>query len=306
MLSSMKLLPVGDGRMYIDLSKVTARVHAKGARYYKSENEIWVRKEARRPAGEVISEQEAFIAFMNAGRFREAGENFPKLFADGAKVRAEIERSATPSPPKKWHIFRFAAVAALLILVGVYIGLIVTGTISASRQISIANLVVILVVLIMAAILIWPQVLSSVQEFGVGGLNIKLAGQVQEIKVSQQGLKETQESHSKDLGEIRLILKSLVTESERKHLKKLAGGTAVNYKKSNALERELRHLRDIGFIEPKEDPQEDRRRIGHLPQTFDLGFYFVITKQGIEYIKRMETLEAPAGSSPARPDGANG
>lgn len=299
MLSSMKLLPVGDGRTYIDLGKVTAKVHVPGAKYYKSENEIWVRKETRCPAGQVISEQEAFMAFMNAGRFKEAGENFPKLFADGAKVKVEIERSVTPPPPKKWPIFRFAAVAMLLILAGVYIGLIVTGTISASRQISIANLVVIVVVLIIVAILIWPQVLGSVQEFGVGGLNIKLAGQVQEIKATTEG-------HTKDLGEIRLILQSLVTESERKHLKKLAGGTAINYKYTNALLRELRHLRDIGFIELKKDPQGNRPRIGKLPQTFDLGSYLAITKQGNEYIKRMDKLDASAGTSPARPDGANG
>jgi hypothetical protein len=97
-----------------------------------------------------------------------------------------------------------------------------------------------------------------------------------------------------------------VTESERKHLKKLAGGTAVNYKYTNALLRELRHLRDIGFIELKKDPQGNRPRIGKLPQTFDLGSYLAITKQGNEYIKRMDKLDASAGTSPARPDGANG
>ena len=125
------------------------------------------------------------MAFMNAGRFREAGENFPKLFADGAKVEVVIERPVTPSQPKKWPIYRFAAGATLLILVGVYIGLIVTGTISASRQISVTNLVVILVALIIVAILIRPQVLSNVQEFGLGGLNIKLQGQLKELNTKK-------------------------------------------------------------------------------------------------------------------------
>ncbi len=308
MLSSMKLLPVGDGRTYIDLGKVTAKVHVPGAKYYKSENEIWVRKETRCPAGQVISEREAFMAFMNAGRFKEAGENFPKLFADGAKVKVEIERSVTPPPPKKWPIFRFAAVATLLILAGVYIGLIVTGTISASRQISIANLVVIVVVLIIVAILIWPQVLGSVQEFGVGGLNIKLAGQVQEIKATTEGHTKDLADHTKDLAEIQFILASLVTTSERKHLNKLADGTATNYRYSNALLRELRRLRDIGLIKQKMDPQGNKDRIGKLrrvQQPFDLGSYLDITPRGNEYITRINEAEASAGS-PARPDGANG
>lgn len=301
MLSSMKLLPVGDGRTYIDLGKITAKVHVPGAKYYKSEDEIWVRKESRRPAGQVISEQEAFMAFMNAGRFREAGENFPKLFADGAKVEVVIERPVTSAQPKKWPIFRFAAGAALLILVGVYIGLIITGTISASRQISVTNLVVILVVLIIVAILIRPQVLSNVQEFGLGGLNIKLQGQIKELK-------ETTADHTENLNDIQLILASLVTTSERKHLNKLANRTAINYRYSDVLLRELRRLRDIGLIEQKMDPQGNKGRIGklrHVPQPFDLRSYVAITPRGEEYIKRINEAEASAGS-PARPDGANG
>jgi hypothetical protein len=299
----MKLLPVGDGRTYIDLGKVTAKVRVPGAMYYKSEDEIWVRKDSRRPAGQVISEQEAFMAFMNAGRFREAGQNFPKLFADGAKVEVVIERPATPSQPKKWPISRFAAGAALLILVGVYIGLIVTGTISASRQISVTNLVVILVVLIIVAILIRPQVLSNVQEFGLGGLNIKLQGQLKELK-------ETQEDHTENLNDIQFILASLVTISERKHLNKLANGTATNYRYSDALLRELRRLRDIGLIEQKQkmDPQGNKYRIGkllRLTEPFDLGSYVDITPRGNEYIRRINEAEASAGS-PARRDGANG
>jgi len=299
----MKLLPVGDGRTYIDLGKVKAKVRVPGAKYYKSEDEIWVRKDSRRPAGQVISEQEAFMAFMNAGRFKQAGDNFPKLFADGAKVEVVIERPVTPSQPKKWPIFRFAAGATLLILVGVYIGLIVTGTISTSRQISVANLVVIVVVLVSVAILIRPQVLSNVQELGLGGLNIKLREQIDQLK-------KTQDDHTENITDIQLILASLVTTSERKHLNKLANGTATNYRYSDALLRELRHLRDIDLIEQKQkvDPQGKKYRIGRLlraRQPFDLGSYVVVTPRGNEYIRRINEAEASTGG-PAGPDGANG
>ena len=294
----MNLLPVGDARTYIDLDKVLAEVHVPGAEYYKSEDGIWVRKESRRPTGQAVSEQEAFKAFMNAGRFAEAGRNFPKLFADGAKVTVVIEQPMMPSARKKWLVFRFAAGAIIFILVAVYIGLIVTGTISASRQISVANLVVIVVGLIIVAIMIWPQALSNVQEFGVGGLSFKMREQLQEIQ-------ETQKDHTRNLEEIHFILESLVTTSEMSHLRKLANRTAVNYKRSPALLMELRRLRAVGLIEPKKDQSGNKYRIGHLPPTFDLGFYMDITERGNDYMKRIKEMEAPASTS-AGPDGANG
>ena len=292
----MNLLPVGDARTYIDLDKVLAEVHVPGAEYYKSEDGIWVRKESRRPTGLTVSEQEAFKAFMTAGRFAEAERNFPKLFADGAKV--VIEQPVMPSARKKWPVFRFAAGAIVFILVAAYIGLIVTGTISASRQISVANLVVIVVGLIIVAIMIWPQALSNVQEFGVGGLSVKMREKLQEIQ-------DTQKDHTKNLEEIHFILESLVTTSEMSHLRKLANRTAANYKRSPALLMELRRLRDVGLIEPKKDQSGNKHRIGHLPPTFDLGFYMDITERGNDYIKRIKDMEAPASSS-AGPDGASG
>jgi hypothetical protein len=298
MLSSMNLLPVGDGHTYIDRDKVLAEVHVPGAEYYKSEDGIWVRKESRRPTGQTVSEQEAFKAFMTAGRFAEAGRNFPKLFAEGAKVAVVIEQPVLPPARKKWSIFRFAAGAIVFILVAAYIGLIVTGTISASRQISVANLVVIVVGLIIVAIMIWPQALSNVQEFGVGGLSVKMREQLQEIQ-------DTQKDHTKNLEEIHFILESLVTTSEMSHLRKLANRTAANYKRSPALLMELRRLRDVGLIEPKKDQSGNRHRIGHLPPTFDLGFYIDITERGNDYIKRIKDMEAPASTS-AEPDGASG
>jgi hypothetical protein len=294
----MNLLPVGDGRTYIDLDKVTVKVHLPGAEYYKSEAGIWVRKESRRPTGQVILEQEAFKAFMNTSRFTEAGEYFPKLFADGAEVAVVTEQPVMTPTRNKWPIFRFAAGATVLILVAVYVGLIVTGTISAGRQISVANLVVIVVGLIIVAIMIRPQVLSNVQEFGVGGLSVKMREQLQEIQ-------DTQKDHTKNLEEIHFILESLVTTSEMSHLKKLANRTAANYKRSPALLMELRRLRDVGLIELKKDQSGNKYRIGHLPSTFDPGFYIDITERGNDYIKRIKDMEDP-GDTSARPDGASG
>lgn len=294
----MDLLPVGDGRMYIDLDKVVAKARLQGAKYYLSEDRVWVRKESRRPTGQVVSEQEAFMAFMNAGRFEEAEKYLPKLFADGAKVTVVIEQPVTPPVSRKGQTLRFAAGAIAFILIAAYVGLVVSGTISASRQISVANLVVIVVGLIIAAILIWPQMLSNVQEFGVGGLNVKMRAQLREIQ-------NTQKDQTKNLEEIHFILESLVTTPEMKHLSKLANRTPANYKRSDTLIMELRRLRAAGLIEPKKDQSGNKSRIGKLPPAFELGLYIDITERGKDYIKRVNEMEGPASTS-ARPNSVSG
>lgn len=298
MLSSMNLLPVGDGRTYIDLDKVLAEIHVPGAEYYKSEDGIWVRKESRRPTGQAISGQEAFKAFMNASRFAEAKKYFPELFEDGAKVEVEIEQPAVPSSPKKWRILRFTAGAIAFLLVAVYIGFVIAGKISTSRQISVTNLVVIVVGLVIVAILVRPQVLSNIQEFGVGGLSVKMRQQLTEIQ-------NTQMDQGKNLEEIHFILESLVTSSEMSHLRKLANHSTANYKRKPELVAELRRLRAVGLIEPKKDQSGNKYRIGSLPPRFDLGFYLEITERGNDYMKRIKDMEAPSGTS-AQPDGASG
>jgi hypothetical protein len=293
----MNLLPVGDGRMYIDLDK-TVKVDVPGAEYYLSAGGIWVRKDSRGPAGRVVSEQEAFMAFMNASKFAEAKKYLPKLFADGAKVGGVIEQPVLPPAPKKGQMFRFAAGAIAFILVALYIGLIVSGTISASRQISVANLVVIVAGLLIVAILIWPQVLGNIQEFGVAGLSVKMRDKLQEIQ-------DTQKDQTKNLEEIHFILESLVTTPEMKHLTKLANRTAVGYRRNDALIIELRRLHAAGLIEPKKDQSGNKYRIGKLPQmphTFDLGSYLDITERGRDYIKRVNDMGGPTSTS-AGPNG---
>lgn len=294
----MNLLPVGDGRTYIDVDKATTKVRLSRVRYYKSEDGVWVRKESRHLTGQVISEQEAFKAFMNANRFAEAEKYFPKLFEDGAKVTVVIEQPVMPRNPGKWRILRFAAGGIAFLLVAVYIGFVVAGKISASRQISVTNLVVIVVGLTVIAILIRPQVLSNIQEFGVAGLSVKMRKQLNEIQ-------DTQKDQGKNLEEIHFILESLVTKSEMSHLRKLANHSTANYKLNPTLMAELRRLRDVGLIEARKDQSGDKYRIGRLPPTFDLGFYVEITERGDDYIKRIKDSEAPESTS-ARRDSTSG
>ena len=304
--SSMNLLPVGDGGTYIDLDDLEAEVALPGVTYYKSKKDrVWIRKETGALTSHIATDREVFKAFMNARRFDQAKKYFQEFFEEGATVTVVTGPPKAPSKDSKiWRLLRFAASGIALLLLGAYITyiiLILMGKISASRQVTITNLVVIVVVLVIIAILIRPQVLSNVQEFGVGSLNVKMREQLKQIQ-------DTQQDQGRNLEEIHFILKTLVTTSEMSHLRKLASGRATNYKRSAALVTELRRLRDVGLIEikEKEDGSNKKQRIGDLPDDrFALADYVEITPRGNEYIQRIRELEAPV-STPARLDGASG
>jgi pentatricopeptide repeat protein len=300
----MNLLPVGDGRTYIDLDDLEAEVALPGVTYYKSnKDQVWIRKETGALTSHIATDSEVFKAFMNAGRFEKAKKYFQELFEKGATVTAVTEPVKAPPPdPKIWRLLRIAASAIALLLLGAYIAyivLVLMGKISASRQVTITNLVVIVVVLIIIAILIRPQVLSNVQEFGVGSLSVKMREQLKDIQ-------NTQKDQGRNLEEIHFILKTLVTTSEMSHLRKLANGRATNYKLSPALVAELRRLRDVGLIESKAKEEGRKQRIGDLPSSrFNLADYVEITPRGNEYINRIREMEAPPSTSTDR-DGASG
>ena len=296
----MNLLPVGDGRTYIDLDDLEAEVALPGVTYYKSNKDrVWIRKETGALTSHIATDSEVFKAFMNAGRFEKAKEYFQKLFEEGATVTAATEQGEAPPPgPKIWRLLRLAASGIALLLLGAYIAylvLVLAGKISASRQVTITNLVVIVVVLIIIGILIRPQVLSNVQEFGFGSLSVKL-----------KEIQDTQKDQGRNLEEIHFILKTLVTTSEMSHLRKLANGRATNYKLSPALVTELRRLRDVGLIQSKGREKGVKPRIGDLPSSrFNLADYVEITPRGNEYINRIREMEAPSSTSAER-DGASG
>jgi len=76
-------------------------------------------------------------------------------------------------------------------------------------------------------------------------------------------------------GESRESAKDLPA-AELDHLRKMRDQPTVTYKRSPGLQKELRHLRDLGLI-------KNRKPIADLPDSFQLNQYFDITDKGKAY-----------------------
>lgn len=68
---------------------------------------------------------------------------------------------------------------------------------------------------------------------------------------------------------------------EIRHLLNLRDRPAMNYKTQGILKRELRHLRDLGYI-------SNAQPIQTLPEEFELAKLFSLTKKGKDYLKEFD------------------
>jgi hypothetical protein len=281
----MNLLPLGDGSTYIDLSTADC-FKVSGVTYCRSQYGVWACSEDEGGPGQVITERDAFKAFINANMPTEAEKFFPKLFAEGLKVEAmtEPDPEAVDAMPK--HPWRFVFGGLVVLLIAAYVVATVIGKIPASRQISLGGLAVIVVGAVLIIALFQPQWIRDVQRLQVGGFRLDMQQRLQEIQ-------DTQKDQGKNLDEIHFILVSLVTSSEMKHLKDLDRGSTANYKLTPTLLAELRRLRDVGLIEPI----RKNYKLARLPTIFDLADYVRLTKRGNEYLGRVGTTVIPPSAS---------
>lgn len=84
-----------------------------------------------------------------------------------------------------------------------------------------------------------------------------------------------------------LLVSSLLSHYELKHLRKLANDEPFPYTKQRPFVQELRHLRALGFIE-----NLPNKTISSMPETGNLKDYLKITDQGSEYLKKREQAES--------------
>ena len=276
----MDLLLVGDGSTYIDLSEAKG-FDVGGVAYYRAENGVWVRKEPKNSLGQAIPELEAFKIFMSARMLADAEEYFPELYEKGFKVEVTTEPNASPADATTRHLWQFALGGLVGLALVAYVVATIMGRIPASRQISLGTVGIIAIVVVAIALLLRPQLVRNIQRFEFGTFKLELRDRLRELQ-------DTQEDHSKNLGEIRFILEALVTSSEMSHLKTLAYGAPSNYKRNATLLAELRRLRAIGLIRPK-------GKIGQLPATFNLAKHAELTRRGSYYLSRVENTESPPG-----------
>jgi hypothetical protein len=83
-----------------------------------------------------------------------------------------------------------------------------------------------------------------------------------------------------------LIINSLLSEYELKHLSVLANNESLSFTKQRSFEQELRHLRAFGFIE-----NLPGTTISGMPETGDLRDYVKITQRGRDYLQKREQVK---------------
>jgi hypothetical protein len=77
------------------------------------------------------------------------------------------------------------------------------------------------------------------------------------------------------------INSSELPRPELTHLRNLRDQPATKYRTSGTLKKELRHLRDLGYINNKQP-------IHTLPEEFELAQFFSLTDKGENYLKEYE------------------
>jgi hypothetical protein len=86
-------------------------------------------------------------------------------------------------------------------------------------------------------------------------------------------------------GESRNSLTDLPS-AELVHLRNLRDQPTITYTRGGGLQRELRHLRDLGLI-------KNRKPIAELPATFQLNQSFDLTEKGKDYLQDMASSPDP-------------
>jgi hypothetical protein len=101
-----------------------------------------------------------------------------------------------------------------------------------------------------------------------------------------QRLTLLEQQMAENKSEKELIINSLLSEYELKHLYSLEKNESFSFTKQRSFEQELRHLRAFGFIE-----NLPGKTISGMPETGELRDYVKITQRGRDYLKKREHVD---------------
>ena len=104
----------------------------------------------------------------------------------------------------------------------------------------------------------------------------------QSLPFTLKRIEDEQRQQRHELEMIRFIISHLINQYEVMHLEQLAGDAPFPFEKRISFDQELRHLRDIGFVEncPGVSPS-----IAQLPHRGDdLRRFFRLTERGRQYL----------------------
>jgi hypothetical protein len=169
-----------------------------------------------------------------------------------------------------WPVVVFTA--TLLIVISLIVRLFVAAEVSVALVIAIAAV---------AGLLVLSPRVFELAELTISkeGLVAKIREMEHKVESAKQGVKETEKK-------IDQLFAYTMSDAMFGNLRKLATGAFGHYRNNGGLRRELRHLRDIGYIAVK-------GHIGDLPdEGGNLSDFVTITPVGKEFVALREALEA--------------
>src|SRR6266404_3418702 len=183
--------------------------------------------------------------------------------------------TSAKSPKPGWRVHRGLRIVIAVLLLAVVLAYsvgVVSGVIADSRKIDAVHFTLIVVTVLVASILVQPELLERFKRFKVSGFELEMLEKVQE-KQAEQG---------SQLEDIRLMLPLLLPETERRHLLALDRGKTGGYRGTNALRAELRRLRTKRY-KPVGDMKDDL--------VFDLADSVELTSLGKRWVRRIKEIE---------------
>lgn len=185
------------------------------------------------------------------------------------------------SPKPGWRVHRGLRIVIAVLLLAVVLAYsvgVVSGVIAESRKIDAVHFTLIVATVLVASILVQPELLERFKRFKLSGFELEMLEKVQEKQAEQDG----------QLEDIRLMLPLLLPETERRHLLALDRGKTSGYRGTNALRAELRRLRSIGLLRTKR-----YKPVGDMKDdlVFDLADSVELTSLGKRWVRRIKEIE---------------
>jgi MFS superfamily sulfate permease-like transporter len=176
------------------------------------------------------------------------------------------------APPMWWAAFLSIALVETLLVVKFF-------TEKTSGELLIA------IVIIAVLLIISPRIADLVAiTLSKDEMSLKLKEVERDLTQAQTKIAQTKEELEKTKQRIDQLFLLSMSEPMYQNLKKIATGKFGSYKKSKALERELYHLRDVGYV--------DIVAIQAIPpEGEELSKHVKVTKTGEDFVKLRELIE---------------
>ena len=175
--------------------------------------------------------------------------------------------------PRRLPFMRYVIAVGVLVFIAFYSVGIVAGKIPPQRKLVGADVAILLVGVLIAAVLLQPEILDRLTHFKLGSLEFEL-----------QQLQKNQKTQENELNDVRFALTLLLQDRERGHLANLKTGATQNYIGNHDLRSELRRLRTLGLLANIGDRKVAEIKDG---QKIDLANFVQLTERGRQYLDKL-------------------